>query len=391
MTELRPDHLLPPTTSEQPESATDLGGVAVMEAVKEPGRPLNEIDRLIAGEFSDPALWQEPLRAHEPIFGLEYARDKWGSVDQSEQVEGPANKGWLALVYGFRIVPDPEATTPGAVKLETATLDTVHRIHERLNDTVLKGEGMRIAKPTIPPHPEEGLKNAENNDLWVELIRHHQWPIMKDAPVIKAQQDGSGDIWEKGVTTWNSHDYAAKHLGNSALYPREIQDLITEATIHEQARRKQYHAGEVNDKVLYLSVFEEGKENPYASYARGSGWHTDGITEIDHLTDADNYMDLLAYLVDEPQTAAEDRLATLQAYLKEKHDPYEYSHELGSAVSGVVELKKLVADILNFNNRHRDGENIVPEAVDQIMEQVLNGVVRVAKKIRGNYEYKPAA
>lgn len=327
--------------------------------------PSNEVEKLVHHEFSNPALWhaERPI-LYTPIAGL--VED----YDSSEILVANPNQTWLANLYGSRVVLKPSVLTTEAVEVESVGFDALTQIHEKLNEGVLKGEGMRIAKVVVPPNKSD-IFHPDNVDAWLDDIRHHIWPIM-----MLQGKTGSHELYA------NFHDAGDYHLGNFATFPREVQDITTETTVHEQAWRRKFHKGEVPHKFLLLSGEHEHDDDPWGSKLRGgSGLGQTGVNKLDDISGVDSYMPMLAYLVDHPEQDCQQRLEYLQSY-NPKQDGYN-TDERFLASSGLGIMRAGIGDLVNFNSRHRDGENATPELVEHEYQKFLTGVVRVAKKIRG--------
>lgn len=367
-------------TSSQLESqrtGEDDESVSVDQTKEIEGRGGNKVEELIQNEFSDPTLWGKKRDA-AAILGLEHPLVTRNLRDDKELVVSDPSKTWITNIYGMRIVPDEAATAPGAVKLEAVDLEMLPVIHKRLAETVLKGENIRIATPTTPPNAEGSVLDPENNNYWLQMIKDHKWPIYAepDAP--------------EGKPPYSSHDYADYHLVNFALFPREIQDLITEAATNDLEWRQLRQSGEVSTKMKLIDSENEDSQDPWGSGFRGNTSLTDGISKIDDLTDVDRYIPLLAYVVSNPDVSPEDRIADLLAYekepgIKKDRDPREH------VVAGLNRMRAVVGDIVNFNTRYREDRNITQDEADAAFIDFLTGVGRVAHKIRGDEVLDEAA
>ncbi|HSW37567.1 MAG TPA: hypothetical protein VLG37_04350 [Candidatus Saccharimonadales bacterium] len=361
------------------ETVSALGGIIRHEVGIDttedlPNQP-TAIEKVVTESFASPDLWRERPRAMHLDFGLEHPKEGGIPVDD-EWVVVDNSKVWLTNIYGMKVVPDDKARTPGAVKVVATDLETLSQIHERIAGSVLQDEHIRVATPTTPPFPEESHLNPLNNNLWLEMIRDGKWPIMRN------------EVGVNGELDYDPHDYGDYHLANMALLPREVQDLITEAADCELDWRLRYQAGEVQSYILLLPGEQRHDIDPYAS-GKGSDRHSDGISKIDDLTDTRRYLPLITYVVASPEETTEERVASLvqgiksgeltnlDNYLDLYLDPRFY------AAGGIREMRRLIADMVNFVSRHRTGKNTTDEAIEEVFNGFLNGVARVGSKIRG--------
>lgn len=328
----------------------------------------NQVEKLIADHFSSPDLWGKS-RAAPQEFGLEPARNEWGDMMEKEKIVDDPSKTWLANIYGMRIVPDENATVSGAVKLEAVDLKVVTAIHQKLAETVLQSENIRIATPTTPPNPERGVTDIENNNYWLQMIKEGKWPVYTDADA------------PDGEPPYSSHDYGDYHLANFALFPREIQDMITDAATNELSWRTRWQNGEVQGNMKLLYGEDEHDDDPWASGFRGSKMHTNGILKIDNLTDIHSYLPLLAYVTDVADSP-EHHLASVLEYAQQPKEDYDDPRYRAS--EGIREMRKEIGDMVNFNTRHRENRKATQEEVDEAFEKFKTGLVRVAHKIRGD-------
>lgn len=346
--------------------------IATDEAKEQPPTSTNWVTKLIAERFSSPELWGHS-RIVTPHFGLVDARDEWGDVVGSEKVIGNESEVWLAGIYGMRIIPDRDASTKGAVKLDATDLHTVTKIHQALSETVFHDEDIRIATPTKSPNPEGDVVDPMNNNFWLLMIKDGKWPIMYDP-----RAESFGEL------EYSSHDYSGYHLGNLATFPKEVQNLITDAATYELAWRSQFKNDDLEkNKIKLLNGESEFDRDPFASGFRGTEDHTNGINKIDNLSDTEYYFPLLAYVSDVSTGNPEERLASIIEYIDTngEEDDSDLRYE---AAQGLVEMKKLIADVVNFNTRHQENRNTTQEEVDEAFEKFKTGLVRVAHKIRGD-------
>jgi plastocyanin len=267
-------------------------------------------------------------------------------------------------MYGSRVTAIPESDD---VSIETASLDTLHAIHARLAETVLKGEGMHVATPVIPPEPENGTGSHANNDLWLQMIHEGKWPIM-----------ATGRLLEDGEPQYNSHDYGDYHLGNLALFPREIQDIISKAAGIEINWRK----ARGPDAILRPSNAGRDERDPFAGGLRGESYYTSGIDKIDNMTDIPGYFELLNYAMHgEGDKAPQERLATLVDNIASGN----IAEDQQRLKETMAVIQRQIGDLVNFITLHEEGHVTTQEEVEKAMADFLHGVARVAEKIQGTY------
>lgn len=332
----------------------------------------NAVEQLIASEFSAPELWGQTRKTIPPeIFGLGAPwSEEYNMPLEGELVVTDPQKLWVASLYGIRCVPDTEASTLNAVKLEATSLEGMVKIHEQLEQTVLAGEDSRTAKLVTPPFPDAKPQSDEdkaNNTVWLIEVKDGHWPIM-----LMLRSDGELVYFE--------HDYADYHLANSLLFPKEVQLMIKEAATHELNQREKYSNGKSKTRTLLLPGEQEHDDSPFGSGARGNKRLSDtGVMKIDNLTDAKHYVSLISYLVAYPHVSVEERLNSL------------INNHKGETAGSILEIKRLVTDMFNFNTRHREARNATQEEVDQTFAGFLTGVVRAAEKIRGTYQEEAEA
>jgi len=325
-------------------------------------RIVEEIEMLIPADH-----WSDAIGEHDPLLRNSPPGTKpntYSTYDGKQVVDIPTTL-WVGYLYGIKSVVDEQ----GVAHIKYLPLEDVEKIHRHLAGTVLRGENPRVATLATPPHPHQGALSTENNDLWLDMIHRGQWPVMLTTSY-------------SGREEYDSHDYADYHLANMMLFPKELQGLITETVVYEKRQRQFWSQDrEKNPKVMKLSG--EGDTDPYASAERGQTMYTDGISKIDNLTDVQLYLKLLTYLVDGQNEPVEERLKQVKNANPKEEDvnmPVTYPSW------GYEELKGVVADAVNFNSRHRDEQQAVQELVDWEFEKVIDGVIRVAKKIRGEIQ-----
>lgn len=334
----------------------------VHEVLRDPeaeGAPGSAVDHLLRTEFSDPSLWD----ADRPSYGYGFYMGlghpvEWSEVDYSREIITNPEQTWRAGIYGSRV---SEGENGDAI-VETASLDTLNRIHVRLDGTVLAGENMHIATPVIPPEPEKGNSSWDNNQLWLKMIADGQWPIMAE------QLDADGN-----PTVYSSHDYGDFHAGNMALFPREAQDLISKAARLEYDYRELHHRG----AVLRPSGAQEHDNDPFAGGLRGTTTYTDGISKIDDLTDIKDYFSVLDFAMDKKNGSnPAERMAKLARGEVDRDDP-----TTEDARVCLISMKRELGDLLNYVTLHETGKTTTQEDVDRLFDQVVEGIGRVSTKL----------
>ncbi len=331
--------------------------------------PRTAIDDVIDDTFSNAAYWDVngTWRLHDGIlFGVTTREDFTGTDQDLWEVNTP-EKTWIAGVVGVKIHQVDE------VFLETMDIESVIEMQEKVADTVLAGENVRPAKLVVPPYPNLGELHPANNNEWLRTWRDGRTPIMYDA------KGSDGDL------VYSPHDMGL-HLGNGMLFPREIQDLIGETADHELSwREKNVDAsrwgGDTDAPLLLLEGETEGTADPW-SFGQDP---SDGIGKIDRITDAVTYADLLSYAVVHTESSPEELVEKIR--VKAVDPTYNYEQDpdkiFGNSVKASQHIPKLIAEIVNFNTRHREGRNTTQEEVDEVVKGFFTGVSRIAGKIRG--------
>ncbi|MEK7572097.1 MAG: hypothetical protein AAB553_07540 [Patescibacteria group bacterium] len=312
-----------------------------------------------------------------------------------------------AALYGIRFSGKDART-------ERISFQTLTSFHQKFSTAVLFDEHIHIT--TVPPEElvyEGGSPHTENNNFWLRAIGDKEdprWLIMPQKRSLGTYFEDSDLIEEDKLSSL--HDATAFHLFNFATFPRELQDLLTEAAQHEYAWRKRLQqrmvAGEhigrgshlhsdsstlgdsfVVNKVLLLPGEGVDSEDPFSTASlNGKKIHTVGINKIDGLSGMEGYLSLLVDLVSHTEVSSEERLAfILEKFLATNVARYE---DLPDVVNCLGMLPRFTADVLNFNTRHRtfnegQGRNVTQLEVEQFISDSLLGIVRVANKIRGVY------
>lgn len=320
----------------------------------------NAVEQLIGTEFCDPDLWTEidqiPDLENTKVFGITY-RNKITDLSTGPGViiQEP-KRTWLFNIYGLKLDRDPEH--PRRARIMATDLDTLTAIHRRLSETALAGEGIHVATITKPPHPysEHGSsEDLENNMHWLELISEGKWPIF-----LLARADGS--------LKYEPHDSASTHLAVMALLPLEAQHLITEAAKLEREHRLIHKPEPVREDDGEQYFISHPHHKPIGNSDYGSH---NMVSLIDRLTDNHAYLEVLQELV-----AAEDN--TLEQVLVELLES-KYAHFSSF-------LKHEVGELISFISWHKENKKVTDTERDDAYQQVLGGIVRVAHKIRGDYQ-----
>lgn len=214
----------------------------------------------------------------------------------------------------------------------------------------------------MPPEPEHHTDSPKNNDFWLDQIGNHStWPIMQFRKTLGLQPDPNGEL------EVFSHDTDDKHLGNMMLFPQEMQHQISEAARHTLAFR-QTEAGKHKPDIIVPGDDED--KDPLAYNQRGTSVtgpkYRSGINVIDDITDNGSYMGLLSTLVNMSDEEIEISIG-----------------ESGSIVANLNDQRRMIGDVANFNTRHREGRRITEEELQTVQDQYVQGILRVANKIRG--------
>jgi len=335
-----------------------------------PVAPPNQIEAAISEQFGDPALWsrEEPVRLRVgTMAGLQrvaYFNDRY-------YAGGRPAEHWATLLYGSRLVEGTDPYEVSEVGFETTSLRTMADIHARLATTVLAGEHARPSVLVDPPVVVlDPTRDRANHIFWLKKIIRGVWPIMATGQ----KSDG-----EK---VYFPHDYSDFHNAISLLLPKETQDLITQVAQHELTWLQRHIAGKVPRGIALPGDTEM---SPFGVGPRDRGFYFDGMYVIDEVTDAGEYMDLLQYLLHGNGATPEVRLAAIEAYIQE--GGRARNNPIGKAAIGLRIMRMQTGSMVNFISRHRDGRNTTPEAVDVECEKFEKGVVRVARKILGEYDF----
>jgi hypothetical protein len=342
--------------------------------VSSPAQYRTELDRVVAEQFAHASSWSTDggWRLFDSnSFGVEHDSSDFRVEPSAWRLTKP-EKTWIANVYGVRIVPAPVTAEGNEVLLETVDLPELETMQRAFADTVLEGENARIAVLTEPVMPAQGDEYPPNNDRWLEVIRDGGWPVMRDHAL------GNGEF------DYSPHDLGV-HMGNTMLFPRELQDIIGEAAGHELAWRQEHpitYKTDDEDKVLLLPGETDFRAGGYS--------YTDkpetGIDKIDRITDVASYGDFLSYLVNNKEQSPQELADELRAVAVDpEYDPNADTLR-GSGIRTVRYMPKVVADLANYNTRHREGRNATPEEIDAVVESFFTGAARVAEKIRGTYK-----
>jgi len=265
---------------------------------------------------------------------------------------------WTSYLYGARYQQDRK----GSWYREAVPIEDVPVIHRHLADTVLKGENPVTADFLLPSVMENPDQNEAQNLIWLRMIRGGNWPFN-----FLKRADGRIVI--------SRHDHNSNHPVNFMLYPFEMREIYNEVADHEVAQRERFLEGE-GDKVLLLL----GEKIDVSGGVEDPG--RTGIAKIDSYSASGSYVELLTYLIREPGLDVEERLKIIEKGM-EGNLGDDISVELMAAAHGYVGVSMAVADLTNFSSRHRDRVNAPVELIRFNQERVLEGVIRVARKIRG--------
>lgn len=328
--------------------------------------PSNQVDGLVAAEFGAPELWNRDGApgSFPERFGMSFQPS--GRNHHETYQLGEPERAWWASIYGSRLLLNGS----GYVIVETTDVGTLHRIHQRLDETVMAGEHMHVATPTMPPEPRNGSFSLANNRLWLEKIAYRrQWPIMAENKPI----DGL-------PVHYSRHDRNDWHLGNFASYPLEGQDLVARVAGTELAV--------IDDKGpdTVLLPRRVRHNQPTDRFTGGfSGYYLTGIQKIDDFSDDPHYVRLLDYaLSSDVAGSPEERIAHLVETTEENP---ENLHWL--MVGCLPEVRRQLGSLLNFITIYERGRTTTDDMVDQLMSDFLQGTARMAHKILGSYVPKP--
>lgn len=342
----------------------EVAGIKDPEPV--PASP-NRIEILIAQDFSSPSLWTGRERPFPRSIcgGLEYIPSSGRYLLTASR----PNDLWLSLPYGVRAVP---GGGDGGLAIQTTELETITLIGAEIRDKILRDEGVRVATLVDADNMNEG-ESPTNNLQWLRLIAYDKiWPIMRgryESPY--------------SPPAYFPHDYSANHLGNFLLFPNELQDLITQVAQIEIGWR-----GKNQGQIMLLDGETSQSVIPYEARLFGRpNSQTDGGQKIDHISNDENYMLFLSFLVAGREMSCENRLALLREAasnpeLYSKQDPKMFQ-EVKHSLSFFETMHRKIGDCFNFIIRHTQGRNATEQEVDKVFESFLKGTVRVAEKVRG--------
>jgi len=352
---------------------TDEVALLEREVQAEKMGPVTKIDVLIEESFADDALWQDDRGLPNdnvigirkvPLYDFDYTPAEW--QDSAMVAKVKTDYAWQAALYGVRLVPETEKPVEGAVKAEIASVTTMIAIQEAIRDTILVDEHSRVGASSIPPVPEEGTNIPANNDHWLEQLDAGHWPLT----ATEVSPDGE-------ILDYDDHDLTDYHSANMMLFPRELQDIISQTVRHERAWRKRHQAGEVPEKYLLLAGEKPSDQDVFGDSDRSAPYVTrTGIRRIDDVTDVPSYQPLIGYLVDGPDQSPQERLDVL---LKSRDESLSVNR---GYVQGLHDIRGKIGDLVNFNTRHSEGRNTTEEEVEAAFQGFLEGIVRVAQKIR---------
>lgn len=322
------------------------------------------------------AQWNDDIRAISS--GVETVIDPfYGDPDIRIPTGNILPQTVTNIVYGQVTVGEGLSTRD-----QICDLDTVTNINETLQATVLDGEHGHIPRIIMPPNPDDITGDPNNVDVWLQNIGYEDtWPIM-----LERQPDGTLEP--------NSHDERDYHLGNFALFPREMQDQLSEAARHTY----EFRAANRNTGLKALVLADElpREEDPFAFNLRGNPTgpeFRDGINVIDDVSDHKGYLNLLGYLTTQPEgelQATFDDLVLMADGIKSgelavpKRFPMPGADEAKWQMAQDLNREKnMIGDVTNFNMRHREGRRISPDELKVAEQNYLKGILRVAAKIRG--------
>jgi len=283
------------------------------------------------------------------------------------------------IVYGQVVVGEGSET-----KDQICDLDTVTKINETLQATVLAGEHGHIPRVLMPPNPDDITGDPKNVDVWLHSIGYEDtWPVMLQ----RSQTDGK--------TKPFSHDESDYHLGNFALFPVEMQDALSEAARHTYEFRQTHPDG---NRTLVLPSEDARQDDPLAFNLRGGPTgpgYRGGIDVIDNISDNNGYMGLLSYLATQPESTLTSTFEDLVLMADGLRSGELTAPEWDSGVSESEQEKwemaqdlnverMMIGDVTNFNMRHREGRSITQEEWQKAGDKYLKGILRVAMKIRSD-------
>lgn len=289
---------------------------------------------------------RERPRSIFPNIHIGLTPSRWSDGVVTHWANMTPEKNWIAGVYAAQITPTAPERGKARFSLEVSSFHELQRASQLLAGTVMDGEHSRVVQFVEPPVPEENDMNQANNNRWLQTLADGGIPLVRFStnPEDATEYD------------YYSHDYDF-HLVNFSFFPREVNDAITEAATHSLMDRE-------NNK-------DEDGVSP-----------SSGILIIDALSDNAGYSDLLSYLIAHPEKSCEERLATLREGVGfDSIDPLLQVQ----AEQGIGLLVRDMRQITEFNTKHREGREATKEEKEAAVAGMFEGVVRVAKKIRGEY------
>lgn len=384
------------------------------------GDPNNPVLQLLTAEFSDAALWQSNralpaetlwtigIRTVTAASSNEYTDDEDAFdvlLDEEPKVselgvvvQGDEDHTWLAAAYGARLI---QSDVPGEMILQTADLGVMCLLHERLRDTVLRGEHAHASRLVVPPTPQQvldvavsaGVDVVANNNTWLQTYAEG------DSPVMAVQKDP--DMSGANADDFDPHNWAYRHPFNNLFFPRELQDEIRAAAARAHRLRNMPESESPRYTQTLENMLRSGASvrniawgnfnTSYASRKPGVDY-VDPVDSIDVVSDLPGYEDLLRYA-----TSGESGTAQVSALRSEllRHasgitriGPEDDA--LDNALTRAIELRQLLAPLVEFNVWYTEGRQASPQEVDQKMDDFFVGLARVADKLAGRYEYTPA-
>lgn len=312
-------------------------------------------------------------------------------------------------LYGERLV-----VAGGNLHLEIAGHEAIEQIGTLLRDEILVNEGIRVGRITQIPddmrvesdwydgqdyvgHPSWLLK-------WLKSIHSGTWPIMsRKIPDV----DNSGGFTDDPYR----HDLSEVQLGNLALGPREIQIEYTGVAWYEFAARRASTASNHHVDGLILSG-ESPYENDPLAYYRGSAANPrifhNGVAELENVTNDYTYMRLLSNLVvvelgerlqlfDEASSFMQLDGGELKSevlnYVTSNYgtgpESLKRAKLLASMTNWLQDQASAIVSVANFNCRVENRRNLSIAEQRQKVESYFSGILRVAGKLRGDFD--PAA
>lgn len=342
------------------------------EVYRVPAEP-NQIETAVAERFGD-APWSaaEPPRINATtarLAGLEYDFYRGTYLFTGH----PAHH-WVTLLYGSRIVNADSMEVGARAELETVPLKSLPAIHLHLANTVLAGEQARpstLVDPPVRGYAAVAGLSPRNNIFWLTtIVEGNVWPVMFTG-YEHTEQD-----------QYLSHDHQDPHTIVCLTSPQETQMLITQVGDYDLPFARQFLAGK-GPRELRL---QGDNGDPFGVGMMSPRTYRNGIALIDGVTDQEGYVHLLHYLMNGEGVTPEDRLALVEAHIKASKNRYNNT-AIGRAAEGFSRMTQYTGAMVNFISRHATGRNTTQEAVDIEIAKFENGVVRVVKKILGEYDW----